>query len=232
MRRECRERFPRHWFQRKMLVSDPGMHHSTCATHVPWCMSGSLHTRWWGKRSRHLRRMRNPQFYVSGKRPMENTSMSWRHYETFRAISLTFTSLHAMGVLPKWQYSGTVWENEMRFPLKKTQPIKCDISQPIQRFCVNRKQITSNNVALCMDIGRFHTEKTNRQIGENHQFAGSPTLPFLVCVLVVVWNLRCDIRRIIAHWPPGDALVVSNMKSQSSCSGVSSWALLVKLLSG
>ena len=23
-------------------VSDPGMHHSTCVTHVPWCMSGSL----------------------------------------------------------------------------------------------------------------------------------------------------------------------------------------------
>ena len=24
------------------LVSDPGMHHCSCATHVPWCMSGSL----------------------------------------------------------------------------------------------------------------------------------------------------------------------------------------------
>ena len=42
MRRECRERFPHHWFQRKPLVSDPGMHHGTCVTHVPWCMSGSL----------------------------------------------------------------------------------------------------------------------------------------------------------------------------------------------
>ena len=29
-------------FQRKPLVSDPGMHHGTCVTHVPWCMSGSL----------------------------------------------------------------------------------------------------------------------------------------------------------------------------------------------
>ena len=27
---------------RKPLVSDPGMHHGTCVTHVPWCMSGSL----------------------------------------------------------------------------------------------------------------------------------------------------------------------------------------------
>ena len=42
MRRECRERFPRHRLQMKPLVSDSGMHHDTCVTHVPWCMSGSL----------------------------------------------------------------------------------------------------------------------------------------------------------------------------------------------
>ena len=41
MRRECRERFPRHRLQRKPLVSDPVMHHGTCVTHVPWCMAGS-----------------------------------------------------------------------------------------------------------------------------------------------------------------------------------------------
>ena len=55
-------------------VSDPDMHDGTCVTHVPWCMSGSLTSgflwsRCQGKRSRHSRRMRNPQFYVSGKRP-------------------------------------------------------------------------------------------------------------------------------------------------------------------
>ena len=33
---------PRRLFQRKPLVSDSGMHHGTCVTHVPWCMSGSL----------------------------------------------------------------------------------------------------------------------------------------------------------------------------------------------
>ena len=42
MRGECRERFSRHRLQRKPLVSDPSMHHGTCATHVPCCMSGSL----------------------------------------------------------------------------------------------------------------------------------------------------------------------------------------------
>ena len=34
--------FPRRRIQRKPLVSDPGMPHGTCVTHVPWGMSGSL----------------------------------------------------------------------------------------------------------------------------------------------------------------------------------------------
>ena len=42
MRRECRERFPRHQLQRKPLFSKPGMHHVTCVTHVLWCMLRSL----------------------------------------------------------------------------------------------------------------------------------------------------------------------------------------------
>ena len=56
-------------------VCDPDKHHGTCITRVPWCMpglltSGFLRSRWRGKRSRHSRCMRKPQFYVSGKRPM------------------------------------------------------------------------------------------------------------------------------------------------------------------
>ena len=39
----CWERFsPLRRLLRKLLVSDPGMHHSTCVMHVQWCMSGSL----------------------------------------------------------------------------------------------------------------------------------------------------------------------------------------------
>ena len=62
-------------FSQPPQYSDPDMHHGTCVTHVPWCMPGSLISgflwSWWRrKRSRHSRRMRNPQFYVSGKRPM------------------------------------------------------------------------------------------------------------------------------------------------------------------
>ena len=57
-------------------VSDPDMHHGACVMHVPWCMPGSLTSGFlwsWGrgKRSRHSRRVRNPQFYVSGKSPMD-----------------------------------------------------------------------------------------------------------------------------------------------------------------
>ena len=37
--------------------------------------SGFLWSRWRGKRSRHSRRMRNPQFYVSGKRPIARLLM-------------------------------------------------------------------------------------------------------------------------------------------------------------
>ena len=56
-------------------VSDPDMHHGTCVTHVLWCMPGSLTrgflwSRWRGKRSRHSRCMRNPQFHVPGKKPI------------------------------------------------------------------------------------------------------------------------------------------------------------------
>ena len=67
MHRLCREHFSHHRLQRKPLVSDTSMHHSTCVTHVhvgianPW---------WRGKRSRHSLLMRNPQFYVSVKRPI------------------------------------------------------------------------------------------------------------------------------------------------------------------
>ena len=64
-------------------VSDPGMHHGTCVTHVPWCMPGSLTndflwSRRRGKRSRHSRRMRKPQFYLSGKRPMQSVRATAR----------------------------------------------------------------------------------------------------------------------------------------------------------
>ena len=56
-----------HRLQMKPLVSDPGMYHDTCVTHVPWCMSGSL-TRGGGENFPGACGTRN--FCVSGKRPM------------------------------------------------------------------------------------------------------------------------------------------------------------------
>ena len=67
VRRGYRERFPHHRLQRKPLVSDPGIHHD-----MPWCITvravmqvGIINSPWWEKRSRHSRRMRNPQFCLS-----------------------------------------------------------------------------------------------------------------------------------------------------------------------
>ena len=45
----------------KLLVSDPNKHHDACVKHVPWFILA-------GKTFRHSRCMRNPQFYVSGRR--------------------------------------------------------------------------------------------------------------------------------------------------------------------
>ena len=98
MRRECRERFPHHRLQRKPLVSDPRMHHGTCVTHVRWCMSGSLTLGGGAKRSRHPRRMRNPQFYVFGKRPMVVVSMpcSWWLKEPWFSLHYSDIIMSAM----------------------------------------------------------------------------------------------------------------------------------------
>ena len=79
MRWEYRERFPSH---RRLAIPTC----ITCMAHVPWCMPRSLTvgfiwSRWRGKRSRHSRRMRNPQFCVSGKRPMVITKFWSRTLE-------------------------------------------------------------------------------------------------------------------------------------------------------
>ena len=49
----ARNVFPPAEIQRKPWVSDPGMHHGTCVTHVPWCMSGLL-TRGGGENVRSI----------------------------------------------------------------------------------------------------------------------------------------------------------------------------------
>ena len=68
-------------------INDPNMHNSMCMRHVPWCMprvlpSGVLWNWWQRKYSRHSQHMHNPQFHVSGKRPMMATILSETTYLT------------------------------------------------------------------------------------------------------------------------------------------------------
>ena len=64
-------------------------------THMPWCMSGALisgflWSRWRGKHTRPSRRMRNPQFYVSGKRPIEYTQKELKFSLTALYLYLSY----------------------------------------------------------------------------------------------------------------------------------------------
>ena len=70
MRRECRERFPRHrrWAIPTCITARASR---TCRDACrDRQLSVSFEIGGGGKRSQHSRRMRNLQFYVSGKRPM------------------------------------------------------------------------------------------------------------------------------------------------------------------
>ena len=106
MRWEYRERFPSHRPKRKPLTSDPGIHHGTCVT---WCMSGSL-TRDGGETFPAFWCMRNPQFYVSGKKPMTllfYCIMSWFQSQTLLNLQLqpshkTKSPHHVWIVYSKW----------------------------------------------------------------------------------------------------------------------------------
>ena len=76
MRRECRERFPRHrrWAIPTCITARASR---TCRDACrDRQLSVSFEIGGGGKRSRHSRRMRNLQFYVSGKRPMY-VSLNW-----------------------------------------------------------------------------------------------------------------------------------------------------------
>ena len=93
MRQECRERFPYH----------SGVAIPTCfpaVSHVPGCMPGSLTSvflwsRWRGQRSWHSRPMCNPQFYVSGKRPMVFIVTRY-HTKNRHTNSFFITTMHCL----------------------------------------------------------------------------------------------------------------------------------------
>ena len=88
MRRKCWERFPRHRLQRKPLVSDPGMHHGTCVTHVLWWMSGLLN-RGGGESV--------PGVYTSGKRPIQGLNNDMLPFYHMSARGLYNLPRHRFG---------------------------------------------------------------------------------------------------------------------------------------
>ena len=70
-------------FSRPAWISNSDMHQVTC---IKACMLGSLTSgflwSWWrGKRFRHSGRMRSPQIYVSGKRPIIASVTLYVHKE-------------------------------------------------------------------------------------------------------------------------------------------------------
>ena len=72
IRRECQESYPR---PRRLEIPTciTARASRTCRDAMPGSLTCVFLWSWWrGKRSRHSRRMRNPQFYVSGKMPMES----------------------------------------------------------------------------------------------------------------------------------------------------------------
>ena len=85
LRREHRERFPRHWLQRNPLISDPGMHHG----HI-----GIANPRWRGKLSRHSRRIRTRNFTHLERGPLDLTiciKLTWNSASSPTPIPLYIT---------------------------------------------------------------------------------------------------------------------------------------------
>ena len=122
-------------------VSDPGMHHGMCVMHVPWCMPGSLTSdflwrRRCEKRSQHSRRMRKPQFYVSGKRPMTLDAITEpivnpgldNGLSHFRCQSITRTNSYLLSIAP-YVCSNCQWNSR----IKNMKKVVCHMSAILSR---------------------------------------------------------------------------------------------------
>ena len=66
---------------------------------------GINNQRWWGKRSRHSRRMRNPQFCVSGKRQISHQYVKWLSGDFDYNAVISFFCDFRWGNLPFIYYS-------------------------------------------------------------------------------------------------------------------------------
>ena len=96
-------------------VSDTDMHRGTCGTHMLWCMPGSLTSgflwsRWRGNRSRHFRRMRNAQFYGSGKRPFVPPFYTTSMTSTFSLYIVIVSALCSFPTFSTCQHSNLCYQ--------------------------------------------------------------------------------------------------------------------------
>ena len=90
------------------------VHHARAVMHV-----GIANLRWRRKRSRHSRHMRNPQFYVSGQRPMNHALLTTlvldnkiriRYHWQARVIMISTASSLVAPVTKSWHH------DDSRFP--------------------------------------------------------------------------------------------------------------------
>ena len=122
MRRECQERFPRHrrWAIPTCITARASR---TCRDACrDRQLSVSFEIGGGGKRSRHSRRMRNLQFYVSGKRPMEDC-MSNIVFGAMPTLLCARTSTDVM--LTKFVSRRAQWRIKKIFELICIWIIKC-----------------------------------------------------------------------------------------------------------
>ena len=99
--------FPRRRLQRKPLVSHPDMHHGTCVTHAPWCMSGSL-TRDGGENVPGIPgACANPNFTYLGRGPWLGSKVALperRWSSSLMNICVTWRPIYWYGliIIPTW----------------------------------------------------------------------------------------------------------------------------------
>ena len=125
------------WISIKIKRSLTTMHHGACLTHVPWCIPRSLNNgQWWGNHSRHSRRMQNPLFYVSGKRPIG----WWLYLDCHLAHSVYWLQVHKIKAIP----SPKLWPSNVR----------CITRNSIAYiYCLRITQESKRSTTLCEGVG-------------------------------------------------------------------------------
>ena len=100
--------------------------HTRVVMHV-----GIFNPRWQGKRSQHSQRIRNPQFYVSGKRPMHQYPCSLATHRSRRNPMFLSQDLPFAGTQVLCFSAGNTWDWWRR-------PIGWLIRQSSPYWCSNR----------------------------------------------------------------------------------------------